>query len=65
MLPALIEATGLVLKFNKKLFNNLLYKSIIIGSKDTQVIEIPIVDMLSPRPPYLPLAIPRDLSEKE
>ena len=28
------------------------------------MIEIPIVDMLSPRPPYLPLAIPRDLSER-
>nr|CAG4642401.1 EOG090X03KK [Evadne anonyx] len=31
---------------------------------ETQVIELPIVDMLSPRPPFLPLAIPRDLSER-
>jgi len=28
------------------------------------VIELPIVDMLSPRPPFLPLAIPKDLSER-
>ena len=34
------------------------------GTNETQVIELPIVDMLSPRPPYLPLAIPRDLSDR-
>nr|CAG4646137.1 EOG090X03KK [Macrothrix elegans] len=34
------------------------------GHNDTQVIELPIVDMLSPRPPFLPLSIPRDLSER-
>nr|SVE84164.1 EOG090X03KK [Daphnia pulex] len=34
------------------------------GTNETQVIELPIVDMLSPRPPFLPLAIPRDLSER-
>lgn len=34
------------------------------GKSDTQVVELPIVDMLSPRPPHLPLAIPRDLSER-
>nr|CAG4648559.1 EOG090X03KK [Polyphemus pediculus] len=34
------------------------------GRNETQVIELPIVDMLSPRPPFLPLAIPRDLSER-
>lgn len=28
------------------------------------MIELPIVDMLSPRPPFLPLAIPKDLSER-
>jgi len=30
--------------------------------KDIQVVELPIVDSLHPRPPYLPLAIPEDLS---
>ncbi len=35
-----------------------------LGTNETQVIELPIVDMLSPRPPYLPLAIPRDLSDR-
>ncbi|XP_057372772.1 alpha-(1,6)-fucosyltransferase-like [Daphnia carinata] len=34
------------------------------GTNDTQVIELPIVDMLSPRPAFLPLAIPRDLSDR-
>nr|CAG4638342.1 EOG090X03KK [Cyclestheria hislopi] len=34
------------------------------GKNETQVIELPIVDMLAPRPPYLPLAIPRDISER-
>nr|CAG4645426.1 EOG090X03KK [Lynceus sp. MCZ IZ 141354] len=34
------------------------------GTNDTQVIELPIVDMLSPRPPHLPLAIPKDISER-
>nr|CAG4650039.1 EOG090X03KK [Sida crystallina] len=34
------------------------------GNSDTQVVELPIVDMLSPRPPHLPLAIPKDLSER-
>lgn len=34
------------------------------GSASTQVIELPIVDMLSPRSPFLPLAIPRDLSDR-
>ncbi|KAF4083823.1 hypothetical protein AMELA_G00121760 [Ameiurus melas] len=29
-----------------------------------QVVELPIVDSLHPRPPYLPLAIPEDLSER-
>ncbi|KAG7253617.1 LOW QUALITY PROTEIN: hypothetical protein CRUP_023793, partial [Coryphaenoides rupestris] len=30
--------------------------------KDIQVVELPIVDSLHPRPPYLPLAIPEDLA---
>ena len=30
--------------------------------KDTQVVELPIVDSLHPRPPYMPLAIPEDLA---
>lgn len=36
----------------------------VLGTNETQVIELPIVDMLSPRPPFLPLAIPRDLSDR-
>lgn len=31
---------------------------------DVQVVEMPIVDSLYPRPPYMPQAIPRDLSER-
>lgn len=34
------------------------------GKKDTQVVELPIVDSLSPRPPYLPLAVPKDLASR-
>ncbi|CAH1263842.1 FUT8 [Branchiostoma lanceolatum] len=33
-------------------------------SKDTQVVEMPIVDSIYPRPPYLPLGIPEDLSDR-
>lgn len=44
-----------------RLFNVLNWFS---GNNETQVIELPIVDMLSPRPPFLPLAIPRDLSDR-
>ncbi|XP_030628606.1 alpha-(1,6)-fucosyltransferase [Chanos chanos] len=32
--------------------------------RDVQVVELPIVDSLHPRPPYLPLAIPEDLAER-
>uniref|UniRef100_UPI00398F397B alpha-(1,6)-fucosyltransferase isoform X2 n=1 Tax=Pristiophorus japonicus TaxID=55135 RepID=UPI00398F397B len=32
------------------------------NDKDVQVVELPIVDSLHPRPPYLPLAIPEDLA---
>ena len=35
-----------------------------LGRKDTQVVELPIVDSLSPRPPYLPLAVPKDLASR-
>lgn len=34
------------------------------GHSDTQVIRLPILDSLSPRPPYLPLAIPEDLAPR-
>nr|XP_020655368.1 alpha-(1,6)-fucosyltransferase isoform X1 [Pogona vitticeps] len=34
------------------------------NDKDVQVIELPIVDSLHPRPPYLPLAIPEDLADR-
>lgn len=32
--------------------------------KNVQVVELPIVDSLHPRPPYLPLAIPEDLAPR-
>ncbi|XP_064116313.1 alpha-(1,6)-fucosyltransferase-like [Macrobrachium nipponense] len=34
------------------------------GSNETQVVDLPIIDTLSQRPPYLPLAIPQDISER-
>lgn len=39
----------------------LYFVSLISGNVDTQVISLPIIDSLSSRPPYLPLAIPEDL----
>lgn len=35
-----------------------------LGNSNVQVISLPIVDSLSPRPPYLPLTIPKDLAPK-
>ncbi|KAJ8909854.1 hypothetical protein NQ315_013340 [Exocentrus adspersus] len=34
------------------------------GNQDTQVLNLPIIDSLSPRPPFLPLAIPEDLAPR-
>ncbi|ERL96089.1 alpha-(1,6)-fucosyltransferase [Dendroctonus ponderosae] len=34
------------------------------GHADTQVVNLPIIDSLSPRPPFLPLAIPEDLAPR-
>ncbi|XP_072402052.1 alpha-(1,6)-fucosyltransferase [Diabrotica undecimpunctata] len=34
------------------------------GNTETQVINLPIIDSLSPRPPFLPLAIPEDLAPR-
>ena len=34
------------------------------GSEGTQVVELPIVDSVSPRPPYLPPAVPADLVDR-
>ncbi|XP_065201965.1 alpha-(1,6)-fucosyltransferase [Planococcus citri] len=34
------------------------------GHPNTQVVSLPIIDSLSPRPPYLPLSIPEDLSAR-
>ena len=34
------------------------------GKKDSQVVEIPIVDSINPRPKYLPPAIPEDIAER-
>lgn len=37
---------------------------LLTGSNETQVLDLPIIDTLSQRPPFLPLAIPRDISER-
>lgn len=42
----------------------LLFLSGEIKDKNVQVVELPIVDSLHPRPPYLPLAVPEDLAER-
>ena len=34
------------------------------GKEATQVVELPIVDSVNPRPPYLPPAVPADLVER-
>lgn len=34
------------------------------GTRETQVLTVPIIDSLNPRPPYLPLAIPADLAPR-
>ncbi|CAH0560168.1 unnamed protein product [Brassicogethes aeneus] len=34
------------------------------GNPETQVINLPIIDSLSPRPPFLPLAVPEDLAPR-
>lgn len=34
------------------------------GQDDTQVLVLPIIDSLIPRPPYLPLSIPEDLAPR-
>ncbi|XP_060530769.1 alpha-(1,6)-fucosyltransferase isoform X2 [Cylas formicarius] len=34
------------------------------GNLETQVLNLPIIDSLSPRPPFLPLAIPEDLAPR-
>ncbi|XP_043204524.1 alpha-(1,6)-fucosyltransferase-like [Amphibalanus amphitrite] len=34
------------------------------GTADTQVLTLPIIDVVSPRPPYLPLAVPADLADR-
>lgn len=34
------------------------------GNSETQVVNLPIIDSLSPRPPFLPLAIPEDLAPR-
>ncbi|OCT66425.1 hypothetical protein XELAEV_18042675mg [Xenopus laevis] len=34
------------------------------NDKNVQVVELPIVDSLHPRPPYLPLGVPEDLADR-
>lgn len=42
----------------------LLFPQVEIKDKNVQVVELPIVDSLHPRPPYLPLAVPEDLADR-
>lgn len=67
ILPGKSSVLGLVRQsFN--LFKCCLYVYIIIiiitGREDVQVVNLPIIDSLSPRPPYLPLAVPEDLAPR-
>ncbi|KFM57890.1 Alpha-(1,6)-fucosyltransferase, partial [Stegodyphus mimosarum] len=34
------------------------------ATESTQVIDLPIIDNVRPRPPYIPLAIPKDLADR-
>lgn len=34
------------------------------GSEDIQVLNLPIIDSVTPRPPFLPLAVPEDLAPR-
>lgn len=34
------------------------------GKPHTQVVDLPIIDSLSPRPPYLPLSVPADIAPR-
>ena len=34
------------------------------GKEETQIVELPIVDSVNPRPPFLPQAVPADLVER-
>lgn len=34
------------------------------GNVDTQVLVLPIIDAVSPKPPFLPLSIPEDLAPR-
>ena len=36
----------------------------VAGKTDAQVIQLPIVDFLKPRPPFLPVAIPADIGDR-
>lgn len=36
----------------------------ISGNGKTQVITLPIIDSINPRPPFLPLALPEDLAPR-
>lgn len=38
--------------------------ALILGSPNVQVISLPIVDSVQPKPPFLPLRIPDDLAPR-
>lgn len=42
----------------------IVFNFLILGSINAQVVSLPIIDSLSPRPAYLPLSIPEDLSAR-
>ena len=39
-------------------------RCVVVGTESVQVVELPIVDSLHPRPPFMPQAIPADLAPK-
>jgi len=41
-----------------------LWLCLVVGTDDVQVLELPIVDGLHPRPPFMPQAVPADLAPR-
>ena len=58
------EYTAVYIVYHMYLCNNTFEFLADDSIKDTQVVEMPIVDSLHPRPMALPLAIPEDLADR-
>lgn len=55
---------GQVFKFSVTNCSNIKIVYSYLGNADTQVLNLPIIDSVSPRPPFLPLAVPEDLAPR-